>query len=237
MECRRRATAWIWLDDIALLNSVPIDAIKDLYDVTYRFSAYVVLLAILAVYFVDPALAQQKSDSKNATPRQTPVIAILDVQRIIQKSVANERARKELEGFRAKFDKELAAERAALAKGQEELKKKQLVLSKPAFERQRAGLERSYLAWRQKRDQINSNLNQAYAVVVRRIRNVMAKELAVLMKERSIDLTLARAAVLVFDERLNVTDEVVKRLNKTLPKIAISFDDKARPEIKSEKTQ
>ena len=98
-------------------------------------------------------------------------------------------------------------------------------------------MERSYLTWRQKRDQINSNLNQAYAVVVRRIRKVMAKELAVLMKERSIDLTLARAAVLVFDERLNVTDEVVKRLNKTLPKITITFDDKARPEIKSEKTQ
>jgi Skp family chaperone for outer membrane proteins len=51
----------------------------------------------------------------------------------------------------------------------------------------------------------------------------MAKVLAALMKERKITITLARKAVLVFDQRLNVTDEVLRRLDKSLPTIALDF--------------
>jgi Skp family chaperone for outer membrane proteins len=43
------------------------------------------------------------------------------------------------------------------------------------------------------------------------------------MKERKITLTLARKAVLVFDQRLSVTEDVLKRLDKRLPTVKVDF--------------
>ena len=55
------------------------------------------------------------------------------------------------------------------------------------------------------------------------LRKEVAKVLSQLMAERKITITLARTAVLVFDQRLSVTSEVLKRLDKNLPNVAVDF--------------
>ena len=66
-------------------------------------------------------------------------------------------------------------------------------------------------------------MNRALAGATRALRKEMAKVLAEIMKERKITITLARKAVLVFDQRLNITEDVLKRLDKNLPTIAVDF--------------
>jgi Skp family chaperone for outer membrane proteins len=51
----------------------------------------------------------------------------------------------------------------------------------------------------------------------------MASVVAELMKEKGVNMTLERRAVLLFDERLNMSDEVLARLDKQLPTVELKF--------------
>ncbi len=172
------------------------------------------------VFFAGVAQAQKKPAGG-----QAPVIAILDTQKVIQQSDASAAARKSLAEYRDVLQRKFAARGEALRKRQDELARQQAVLSNEAFERRRLALDRDLAGFRRNRDRINANLNQANAIISAKIRRVMAKELAAVMKEWKIDLTLARSAVLVFDEQLNVTAEVLARVNKALPEVPLEFED------------
>jgi hypothetical protein len=52
----------------------------------------------------------------------------------------------------------------------------------------------------------------------------MARALAEIMNERRIDVSMSRTAVLIFDEKLDITQDVLARLNKRLPKVEVRFD-------------
>ena len=76
---------------------------------------------------------------------------------------------------------------------------------------------------RRKAEQRRGTLNRAFVGATRKLRNEIAKVLSQLMAERKITITLARTAVLVFDQRLSVTGEVLKRLDKNLPNVTVDF--------------
>ena len=66
-------------------------------------------------------------------------------------------------------------------------------------------------------------MNRAFIGATRKLRDEIAKVLTQLMAERKITITLARTAVLVFDQRLSVTGEVLKRLDKNMPNVTVEF--------------
>jgi len=106
---------------------------------------------------------------------------------------------------------------------EQKLRKQSTILSPEAINEKRRLLENKVSDFRRKAEQRRGILNRAFTGATRVLRNEMAKVLAALMKERKITITLARTAVLVFDQRLNVTDEVLKRLDKKLPAITLDF--------------
>ena len=128
-----------------------------------------------------------------------------------------------MEARRKVFEEEIAKERQNLQATEEQLRKQSTILTPKAINDKRRLLEIDVSDLRRKAEQKRGILNRAFNGATQELRQEMAKVLASLMKEKNITITLARKAVLVFDQRLNVTEEVLKRLDANLSNIKIDF--------------
>ncbi len=152
-----------------------------------------------------------------------PIIAVLDVQQVLRRAAAAKGIREVMEARRKKFEKEISEERLQLQGEETQLRKQSTILSPEAMSNKRRVLENKVSDLRRKAEQKRGILNRAFNGATRELRQEIAKVLADLMKEQNITITLARKAVLVFDQRLNVTEEVLKRLDKNLPNVKIDI--------------
>ena len=152
-----------------------------------------------------------------------PVIAVLDVQQVLRRAVAAKRIRKVMEARRKIFEEEISEERLQLQGEENQFRKQSTILAPEAMNDKRRALENKLSDLRRKVEQKRGILNRAFNGATRELRQEIAKVLADLMKEQNITITLARKAVLVFDQRLSVTEEVLKRLDKNLPNVKIDF--------------
>ena len=142
---------------------------------------------------------------------------------MLRRAAAAKGIRLAMEARRKAFEAEIAAERQQIRDEELQLRKQSTILSPEASNEKRRLLENRMSDFRRKVEQRRGILNRAFTSATRVLRKEMATVLAELMKERKITLTLARKAVLVFDQRLSVTEDVLKRLDKRLPTVKVDF--------------
>ena len=185
---------------------------------------FIALCALLPLLppLAGAAMAAAKG-SKPAASIAGPVIAVLDVQQVLRRAAAAKSIRLAMDAKRKAFEAEISTERKIIQAAEQKLRKQSTILSPEAINKKRRELENNISDFRRKAEQRRGTLNRAFTGATRILRNEMAKVLAALMKERKITITLARKAVLGFDQRLNVTDEVLRLLDKSLPTIALDF--------------
>ena len=166
---------------------------------------------------VDKEAARKEADAKQL------VIAVLDVQLVMRRAAAAKGINTAMEARREAFKEEIAAEREVLKDEEQKLRKQGTILSPEAMNEKRRVLENKISDLRRKAEQRRGILNRAFTGATLKLRSEITKVLAEIMSERKITLTLARKAVLVFDQRLSVTDEVLKRLDENMPNVTIDF--------------
>ena len=171
-------------------------------------------LLLLGVAQAPPAAAQ-------TVP--APVIAVVDVNEVLRKAKAGLALTEEVENQRAAFERELEAKRADLRKSEEQLRRQQSVLAPEALEQRRRELERKFNDARRQTEERQNQLSRVFNEARGRLNEEMAKSVADVMKGRAVNLVLPRATVLVYDEKLNITPEVIKVLDQRLPRLQLNF--------------
>lgn len=154
---------------------------------------------------------------------KAPVIAVIDVQKIMQDSNASKGISKSFETLRETYQKEISTLEDKLRKGEDELRKQQTVLSPEALANKRRDFEKQ-VAEVQKTVQsrkrvLETSLNEAMAVV----HKTMVEVVADISRERGANLVLARQQFVLVDTQLDVTDTVLERVNKKLPQVALNI--------------
>ncbi len=168
----------------------------------------------------DPAKA---ADAAKSAELKAPVIAVIDVQKIMQESNASKSISKAFETLRDTYQKEISALEDKLRKGEDELRKQQTVLAPDALANKRRDFEKQ-VAEVQKTVQtrkrvLETTLNEAMAVV----HKTMVEVVADISRERGANLVLARQQFVLVDTQLDVTDSVMERVNKKLPQVALNI--------------
>jgi len=186
------------------------------------FRGFTAIFVLSLLWVADTAVAADTKDGRPAAVTD-PVIAVLDVQLVMRRAAAAKGISTAMEARRKAFEEEIATEREALKAEEQKLRKQGAILSPEAMNERRRVLENKISDLRRKAEQRRGILNRAFTGATRKLRSEMAKVLAEVMSERKITLTLARKAVLVFDQRLSVTEEVLKRLDKNMPNVAVDF--------------
>lgn len=172
------------------------------------------IAAAAALGFAAPASAQDAKQN----------IVVVNIQQIMRDATAAKSVREQLESKQKSFQADITKKEEELQKEDQELAKKQSVLSKEAFA-EKAKAFRSKATEVQKEVQAKKTLlDNAFERALNDIQKAVNEIITDLAKERGFTLALPSSQVLFADEKMDISKEVLDRLNKKLPKLDVKFD-------------
>lgn len=148
-------------------------------------------------------------------------IAVIDEQKILRDSSAMKNIREQVNKYGSTFEKELEKERAKIRSTNQELVRQRTILSAEAFAEKRRLFEQKVISVQQLVQQRQSGLdtsrNKARAKVNKVYREITAK----LAEENNLAIILRKSQTVLIIDTLDVTKEVLLRLNENLPKVKV----------------
>ncbi len=161
--------------------------------------------------------------SASAQAQKVPAarIAILDNQRIMRESSAAIDIKSQIDRQRQKYQDEITKKEQELRKTDQELARQRTILSPEAFAKKRSEFESRYTQVQRDVQARKRELDQAYEFGLRQIQKAISEIIVALAKEREFNIVLPRTQVIFAEASMNITDDVLLRLNQKLPKVAI----------------
>lgn len=156
-----------------------------------------------------------------AAPTPLP-IAVLWMQRVYHDSAAGKTATQELGELRARYQTEVAKGESKIRAEQDDLARQQPVLSADAFEEKRRAYQRDASDLQQLLQDRTAELDLKSKRITSQIDGALVKVLKPYMIERGISIVIDRQQVITMDQAIDITDDVLKELNKVLPAIKLS---------------
>ncbi|NQZ15103.1 MAG: OmpH family outer membrane protein [Alphaproteobacteria bacterium] len=149
-------------------------------------------------------------------------IAIVDVDRLLSESKAGksiqEQHTKKREGFQKEFEK---LERK-LIDAEKQLVKDKETLSPEAFIEKRQKFEKEFQETRQLFQKRRNALDKGLADAFKMLRKMIIQTTAEVSDEAKYDIVLTRESVVIVDKKMDITDDVLKRMNKKISNIPLN---------------
>jgi Skp family chaperone for outer membrane proteins len=150
-------------------------------------------------------------------------IGIVNIQKIMNDSLAAKSVRDQLQSKQKSFQSELDAKEKALIKEDQDLVKQRANMDKDAFE-QKVKSFRERAAKAQGEIQAKkASLDKAFAGALEQIQTNVVEITASVAKEKKLNVVISSAQVLYGDASLDITDEVLSQLNKKLSSVTLKF--------------
>jgi outer membrane protein len=153
----------------------------------------------------------------------TPTVAIVDINQIMQTSEAAKSLRSQLDKARAGFQQTLQSKNDEFRKMEDDLQRQREVLSPEAFQQKQKEFQQKVAdAQRETQDRRNKS-EEALGKAQLQVETALNQIVDQIAKEQGITLVLTRQAALHFEPEMDITGEVVKRLNAKLPSVTLAF--------------
>jgi Skp family chaperone for outer membrane proteins len=175
-------------------------------------TAGLALIAMLAIGMA-PALAQK------ATPATA---ALVDSQKIFRSALAFKNAREQLDKVRAGYQTEVAKEEEKLRAEEQELTRQRAVLAPEAFDAKQREFQRRVAEVQRQVQERSRALEQSFNNARSEVGKVLVAIVTEMANERKLDLVLDRGQVVYGGDKLDITDEVLKRLDQRLPNVKVT---------------
>ena len=174
--------------------------------------ATVVVLVALAVAFA-PAAAQDKALS----------IAVIDVQSVLRDSKAAKSVRPQMEKLRAHYQNAVRKREGELRKADQDLRRQQAILSVDAFAKKRRQYATKARAAQTEFQTRKRQLDGAYSIAMGKVQKSMLIAAAKIANDRALDLILPKSIIILSAKQLDITKEVLIRVNKNLPSVKVTL--------------
>jgi Skp family chaperone for outer membrane proteins len=193
-------------------------------------AAIAVFLTLRTMPAETPAAPKATMAASKATMPATPAtaeepikIAVVDVGMVFRESAAvksiNTQLRPYLESFRA----DAAKVEQELRDSQDELARRQAtVLTPDASAAERHDLEQRALEAQEKVVRRKHSLDQAQTAAMRKVETTLNKIVLQIFTERKLTLILRRDQTAFFNPALDITKDVITRLDQQLPTVEIA---------------
>ncbi|MDP6218260.1 MAG: OmpH family outer membrane protein [Alphaproteobacteria bacterium] len=163
----------------------------------------------MAVFFMPlPAMAQDAGERFSVQR-----VAVIDLARIIRESEATERVRALLDTKSEEFQKEFAEKEVQLLAKEKELKARQSLISEEAYQEEVRAFQREVAAVQQDIQNKRQSLDRALQQAQDKIRQLATTIVTERASALNIDLVFKEEQLLIFRNQLNITDDVLERLN------------------------
>src|SRR6185437_14926560 len=151
-----------------------------------------------------------------------PVIITVDVQQILRDSLVAKDVQSQMDQRTDRYTKEVTGQENELQKTQEELEKERTTLAPDAFNARMRDFQRRYDALDNRVQLTRQALQQSYNDAMTKVENTALQIIADIAAERKANLVVAKAAVLFEAPELDITQEVIKRLDVKLPQVQLA---------------
>jgi len=177
----------------------------------------VALVAAFCFFALSQAAAQDVAD---------PKIGIVDVQRVLRDAKASKGILPQFEKLRNEFQTKVRDQERKLRDAERELAQQRAILAPEAFAQKRREFSEQARQIQQAVQQRRRDLDQAFNAT----RNLILKNMLIvtqgLAEERKLNMVMDGKFVFISAKSLDITDEVIARLDKRLPVVAIQFEKK-----------
>ena len=160
-----------------------------------------------------------------ATAQQLPpaVIAVVDVQFILQKSTGAASVRAQVDKIRTEYQEQVNVQDQELRKQEQELKRQQSLLAPKAFNTKRREFQRRVADVQREVQQRLRKLDRMRAQGLKGIEQALRPIIIDLSKERGFNVVLASTQLVFAAKTLDITQTVLERLNQTLPTVNLNL--------------
>ena len=150
-----------------------------------------------------------------------PSIGIVDVQKILRDSQASRSLRPQIEELRKNYQTSVRKRETELRKASQELQRQRAILSSQAFAKRRNDYEEKARKAQVDFQQRKRRIDNAYGAAMRVIQKSMVVAAAKIAEERNFDIVLPKSLVLLADQKLDITGEVLRRIDESLPSVKL----------------
>jgi len=187
-------------------------------------------LAVLAVNlaFAVPAVAEPAT-----TKLPTATVMVVDVQAALQQSSAAKALRAQRDQYLQALQAELEKNRAALKETENELVKQKSAMAPEAWQQKARSFEQQVFEFNQRFQRNNQAVDKSFRAGMSELSDALAQVSEELAGELGANLVLPKSQIFLHDSRMEVTQQVIERLNKkypsvTFPKPAVEGDGSPR---------
>ncbi len=196
-------------------------------------SPWIAIVTVACLMLAASPVQADNKDTKSTSPGSAlpaPVIAVIDVQRILDESLGAKSVQKQLDSQRSKFQTAIEKEENDLRQAEQDLTKARDQLSTDAYTDREQQLRQRFLTVERHVQARRKVLDQAFTDSMNDVRTNLLSIVDAAAHEHGANLVLVKQQVVWTDKALDITDEVLNRLNSKLPLITV----KMAPEEKDE---
>lgn len=172
--------------------------------------------AVLALFVVVGAM------SFPAAARAEVKIAVVDFQRILTESSAGKNLQKQLDDAQKSFQEELKKQDQALQATQAQLNKEEGKNSADVIQK-KADFEKKVVEARQDVAKKKESLEKAANTAVNQLRTQAAEVIGDIAQKEKFSLVLNKGTVIMAEQSMDITDNVLKGLNAKVSKIDLKL--------------
>lgn len=186
-----------------------------------------VLCLVLAVgLLIGPTVGSARAqDQDQEADFPNSAVGIIDLQHILQGSTAWQGVNADRQRFLDDYNKQTAEEEQALREEQRGLAIQPNQAPTPELQQKARAFREKVAAFEQKVADRRRNLERALSIAMSEVQQMISVVADEVATERGINLVLYRSQVPLFDSRMNMTDDVLARLNDRLA--SVEFPDPA----------
>jgi len=188
---------------------------KQSYIVKHRL--FLVLLIIGFSYFAKSAEIINKEDNFRVR------VAVVDVQSILEGSIAIKDLRKKIEKLNQRIQEEISTKEAEFKPMEEKLINERSFLSEEDFERRVNEFNAKVSEVKKEIQMKKTKLEQAHAEAMSKVHETTIAIISDLAEKYNVNLVIPSAQILYAKNNLNITSEVTFTLNEKLKEVSINY--------------
>lgn len=150
-------------------------------------------------------------------------IAVIDIHHILEKSIAVQNVKKDIEKISENLRQEMSKKEEELQKDEQEIKNKHDSLSEDALNQEIKNFNKKVSGTQRTMQERKNKLEQAHAEAINKIQEATMKIVYEISKEKGFNLALPSAHIFYAAPELNITEEVITRLNVQLKSVHVNY--------------
>ena len=151
-------------------------------------------------------------------------IGVIDINKILAESDAAVMASKQIEEIAIEIENEIKNSDEEIIKEQNLLIESQAIMAPEAFESKRNEYEIKVQNYNNERQSKLLKIDELIAVSRNNVLNALKPILEEISNEKGITILLEKGSVMLNADKMDITDEVLKKLNKEFPELKVSIN-------------